>query len=79
MVRDIGNDITAGGSLIGKEEGTQDRALGYSIWESKGIILLNMFWIAVSLILPNDDKYLSALKFHTRLDKQWNSASTKLC
>ena len=35
MVGDIetGNDITEGGSVKDKNEGTQDRALGYSIGE----------------------------------------------
>ena len=39
MVGDIetGNDIIEGGSVKGKKEGTQDKALGYSIGEKKGI------------------------------------------
>ena len=39
MVGDIetGNDITEGGSVKGKKEGTQDRALEYYIGERKGI------------------------------------------
>ena len=44
MVGDIetGNNVTDGGSVKGKKEGTQDRTLGYTMW-SKSSIFKGLF------------------------------------